>query len=113
MTSDGRVADEPLPGLPFLTGSEENRGPLFDLTHQPFEGRRAPIEGFESQGHKIGIPFAATKDSYPYAVPLFVRPDRRPADHHDARRGDGRGRPPRAGPGARRGRGPRGQRARP
>ena len=72
MTSDGRVADEPLPGLPFLTGSEENRGPLFDLTHQPFEGRRAPSEGFESQGHKIGIPFAATRDSYPYAVPLFV-----------------------------------------
>lgn len=71
-TSDGRVADEPLAGVPFLTGSEEGRGPLFDLTGQPFEGRRAAIEGFESQGHKIGIVGATTKDSYPSAVPLFV-----------------------------------------
>ena len=38
----------------------------------PFEGRRAPVEGFESQGHKIGIPFAVSTDTYPSAVPLFV-----------------------------------------
>jgi hypothetical protein len=58
--------------VPFLTGSEENRGPLFDLTGEPFEGRRAAVEGHESQGHKIGIPFAVSTDTYPSAVPLFV-----------------------------------------
>ncbi|MGH2955146.1 MAG: neutral/alkaline non-lysosomal ceramidase N-terminal domain-containing protein [Solirubrobacterales bacterium] len=71
-TAAGPVADGPLLGLPFLTGSEEGRGPLFDLTGIPFEGRRAPVEGFESQGHKIGVPFAISEDSYPTAVPLFV-----------------------------------------
>ena len=72
-TSDGPVADEPLAGVPFLTGSEENRGPLFDLTHDSYEGRRSPTTAYgEAQGHKLGIPFATTKDSYPSAVPLFV-----------------------------------------
>jgi hypothetical protein len=71
-TTDGRVADEPVAGVPFLTGSEENRGPLFDVTGVPFEGRRAAVAGFESQGHKIGIPFATSTDTYPSAVPLFV-----------------------------------------
>ncbi|HEY8000802.1 MAG TPA: neutral/alkaline non-lysosomal ceramidase N-terminal domain-containing protein [Solirubrobacterales bacterium] len=72
-TSDGRVADAPVAGIPFLTGSEENRGPLFDLTHVSLEGMRSPVTPFgEAQGHKEGIPFATTKDSYPSAVPLFV-----------------------------------------
>jgi hypothetical protein len=72
-TSDGRVADSPVAGIPFLTGSEENRGPLFDVTHVSFEGRRsATTPHGEAQGHKEGIPFATTKDSYPSAVPLFV-----------------------------------------
>ncbi len=72
-TSDGRVADSPVAGLPFLTGSEEGRGPLFDLTHTSLEGMRSPTTAFgEAQGHKAGIPFATTKDSYPSAVPLFV-----------------------------------------
>jgi len=66
----GRVADSPLPGLPFLTGSEEGRGPLFDLTGVPLEGIRAP-SSFGSQGHKVGIP-AASSDSIPRAVPLMV-----------------------------------------
>jgi hypothetical protein len=70
-TSAGRIGD-PLLGLPFLTGSEENRGPLFDVTGVPFEGRRAPIEAFESHGHKIGVPFALSAENYPTAVPLFV-----------------------------------------
>jgi hypothetical protein len=69
-TSAGRVASEPLAGVPFLTGSEEGRGPLFDLTQEPFEGYRSAV-GFESQGHKIGVP-AGGPDSYPRAVPLFV-----------------------------------------
>lgn len=73
MTSDGQVADSPLAGIPFLTGSEEGRGPLFDLTHQSLEGMRSPSEPFgHPQGHKLGIPFATTRDSYPAAVPLFV-----------------------------------------
>ena len=34
---------------------------------------RSPTTNFgEAQGHKAGIPFATTKDSYPTAVPLFV-----------------------------------------
>jgi neutral ceramidase len=71
-TSDGTVADSPVAGEPFLTGSEEGRGPLFDITQVSLEGDRSAIEGSEHQGHKIGIPFATTKDSYPTAVPLFV-----------------------------------------
>ena len=70
-TADGRVSSLPLPGVPFFTGSEENRGPLFDITGIPFEGQRAVLEGYESQGHKIGIP-GASKDTYPTAVPLFA-----------------------------------------
>ncbi len=70
-TSDGRVADSPVAGIPFLTGSEENRGPLFDVTHVSFEGMRSPTTAHgEAQGHKEGI--ALGKDSYPSAVPLFV-----------------------------------------
>jgi neutral ceramidase len=71
-TSDGAVADEPQAGAPFLTGSEEGRGPLYDITHQPLEGDRSPTENAPNQGHKLGIPFATTKDSYPSAVPLFL-----------------------------------------
>jgi len=65
-----RVADRPLPGLPFLTGSEEGRGPLFDVTRVPFEGRRSPT-GFDSHGHKIGVPAASTA-TVPNAVPLMA-----------------------------------------
>jgi neutral ceramidase len=69
---DGRkVSDEPVPGLPFLTGSEEERGPLFDITGVPFEDRRSPI-GFESQGHKIGFRGAASTETVPKAVPLMT-----------------------------------------
>jgi hypothetical protein len=69
-TSAGPVASSPMAGIPFLTGSEEGRGPLFDLTLEPLEGYRSPV-GFESQGHKIGVPIAGP-ESYPRAVPLFV-----------------------------------------
>jgi hypothetical protein len=70
-TSDGRVADSPVAGIPFLTGSEENRGPLFDVTHVSFEGMRSPTTAYgEAQGHKEGI--VLSTDSYPSAVPLFV-----------------------------------------
>jgi neutral ceramidase len=70
-TSDGPVADSPVAGIPFLTGSEENRGPLFDVTHVSFEGMRSPTTAYgEAQGHKEGI--VLSTDSYPSAVPLFV-----------------------------------------
>ena len=36
------VADSPVMGLPFLTGSEENRGPLFDVDGVEHEGDRLP-----------------------------------------------------------------------
>jgi hypothetical protein len=51
-TSEGPVDDQAKFGLPQLTGSEEGRGPLFDLTHIPFEGDTGPDTG-DPQGHKI------------------------------------------------------------
>jgi len=71
-TSDGVVADSPQAGEPFLTGSEEGRGPLYDVTRRSHEGDRSPTENAPNQGHKLGIPFATTKDSYPNAVPIFL-----------------------------------------
>jgi neutral ceramidase len=71
-TSDGTVADSPEAGEPFLTGSEEGRGPLYDITKRSHEGDRSPTENSPNQGHKLGIPFATTKDSYPNAVPIFL-----------------------------------------
>ena len=51
-TSQGPVDDKARFGLPQLTGSEEGRGPLFDITHVSFEGRTRPDLGNE-QDHKI------------------------------------------------------------
>ena len=51
----GRVAERSEVGIPFLTGSEEERGPLFDLTGVPFEGRRSEVDR-GAQGHKLGGP---------------------------------------------------------
>jgi neutral ceramidase len=65
------VSDEPVPGLPFLTGSEEERGPLYDITGVPFEDRRSAV-AFDSQGHKIGFRGAASTETVPTAVPLFT-----------------------------------------
>ena len=67
-TEGGNVADYAMVGFPFLTGSEEERGPLFDITHESFEGRRNPLP-VPGQGHKEGIPLSA--DSVPKAVPLM------------------------------------------
>jgi hypothetical protein len=68
----GRVASEPMAGIPFLTGSEEGRGPLFDLTGIPLEGSVAPVSAFESQGHKVGVPGVTSTDTVPQAVPLMT-----------------------------------------
>jgi hypothetical protein len=51
-TSQGPTDTHAKFGLPQLTGSEEGRGPLFDLTHTPFEGDTGPDTG-DPQGHKI------------------------------------------------------------
>jgi hypothetical protein len=67
-TQGGRVADRPEVGLPFLTGSEEERGPLYDLTRQHFEGVRSPVAA-GPHGHKIFVPFAS---DVPTAVPLLA-----------------------------------------
>jgi neutral ceramidase len=69
MTEGGPVADYAMIGMPFLTGSEEERGPLFDITRVPFEGTRNPLP-VPGQGHKNGIPLGA--DSVPKAVPLMA-----------------------------------------
>ena len=66
-TEGGAVADYAMIGFPFLTGSEEERGPLFDVTHVPFEGMRNPLP-VPGQGHKQGIPLDAS--TVPKAVPL-------------------------------------------
>jgi neutral ceramidase len=63
------VADYPMIGIPFLTGSEEERGPLFDVTGVAFEGRRNPLP-VPGQGHKEGIPL--NEEDVPKAVPLMT-----------------------------------------
>ena len=66
-TAAGPVDDRAVVGMPFLTGSEENRGPLFDVTGVPFEGSRLPA-GVGPQGVKIqAVPDTG---AFPTAVPL-------------------------------------------
>ena len=67
-TEGGAVAEQPEVGIPFLTGSEEERGPLHDITQQPLEGRRAPVE-LGPHGNKIYPPGAS---GAPGAVPLVA-----------------------------------------
>lgn len=68
--SGGRVAADPLMGLPFLTGSEENRGPLYDETGVSFEGDRLPVDD-GPQGRKVGA-LGPPEADFPHAVPLMV-----------------------------------------
>jgi neutral ceramidase len=66
----GPVATTPNVGAPFLTGSEEGRGPLFDVTHFNQEGLRLPVD-VGPQGDKLqalGPPVA----DFPNIVPLMV-----------------------------------------
>ena len=65
-TDVGPVDDKSVIGLPLLTGSEEGRGPLYDETHVPFEGRTAPVAA-GPQGDKVQV--LASSD-VPQAVPL-------------------------------------------
>lgn len=69
-TAAGAVADSAVVGLPFITGSEENRGPLYDETGVPFEGYRLPAPS-GPHGYKIhAIPDPG--GAFPTAVPLTV-----------------------------------------
>lgn len=65
-TPDGAADSKAVTGLPLFTGSEEGRGPLYDETHVPFEGRTGPDRG--AQGDKIQV----TEGGVPQAVPLFA-----------------------------------------
>ena len=56
-------------GLPFFTGSEEERGPLFDVTGEHFEGRRSPAS-VGPHGHKLGV--EGIPGEVPQAVPLLA-----------------------------------------
>ena len=49
------MASQSAVGMPFLTGSEEERGPLFDITGEHFETRRLPVDPGDAHGHKIRL----------------------------------------------------------
>jgi neutral ceramidase len=65
----GNVASDPAVGMPFFTGSEEERGPLYDVTHEHFEGRRNPV-ALGPHGHKAGV--EGVPGDVPHAVPLLA-----------------------------------------
>jgi hypothetical protein len=68
-----QVDDHSELGQPFLTGSEEERGPLYDMTGDHYEDTRSPVDR-GPQGHKIGGPLG----DVPNRVPLLaVRVGRR------------------------------------
>src|SRR5829696_1410519 len=67
----GQVADQSQVGLPFLTGSEEERGPLFDITGEEFEGRTNPIDTGGPQGDKLSAPGVGT-GGVPNRLPLLA-----------------------------------------
>jgi hypothetical protein len=74
-TAGGAVSMTATPGLPLFTGSEEGRGPLYDITQVPFEGKAAPADfpPDPAQGHKIVVPTGYfSPGSAPKAVPLTV-----------------------------------------
>jgi hypothetical protein len=67
-TAAGPVANKGAFGLAEFTGSEEGRGPLFDITHEPFEGQHLPV-GAGPQGDKEQAPIDL---DVPAAVPLMT-----------------------------------------
>lgn len=64
------VDDKGVVGLPFLTGSEEARGPLYDETQDNYEGRRLPV-GVGPQSRKIQAVQPPVGD-FAKAFPLIV-----------------------------------------
>jgi neutral ceramidase len=68
---DGHVASMAVLGLPQITGSEEGRGPLYDITHQAYEGQRNPVDLGGDQGHKL-LETADTGGDIPRGAPLMA-----------------------------------------
>jgi neutral ceramidase len=68
-TADGIVASDPVFGIAEVTGSEEGRGPLYDLTGISMEGHHAPVDN-GPQGDKI--PFPTGRPNVPQAVPMMA-----------------------------------------
>jgi hypothetical protein len=68
-TPFGPLADHAVFGLPYLTGSEEGRGPLFQATGDIYEGRRldAPLD---AQGVKLEARGDPDRTLEPTGVPL-------------------------------------------
>jgi neutral ceramidase len=66
-TATGRVATSGKEGVPFVTGSEEGRGPLYDITHVSLEGTTSPIPDPE-QGNKVVAPVGDPPPAVPFAV---------------------------------------------
>jgi hypothetical protein len=69
-TSEGKSDSTAVFGLGEFTGSEEGRGPLYDLTGVPFEGDRSPLDD-PTQGHKLQV-IRESEGSVPKAVPLMA-----------------------------------------
>jgi neutral ceramidase len=69
-TSAGNVDSTAVLGLAEFTGSEEGRGPLYDVTGVPFEGDTSPAS-LGDQGHKLQV-VRDTGGSFPKAVPLMA-----------------------------------------
>ncbi len=67
-TASGPVDDEPKLGLAEFTGSDEARGPLYDVTRVPFEGRTAPVSS-GPQGNKLIVELPL---DVPQAAPISV-----------------------------------------
>lgn len=79
-TSAGHaLGTDPVTGLSLFTGSEEGRGPLYDITGQVngtnFEGDHAPADNpVDGQGDKIEVrtQFPGQNSSFPGVLPLTV-----------------------------------------
>jgi hypothetical protein len=67
-TATGKVSEKGVEGLGFLTGSEEGRGPLYDITGVSFEGRKNPFVD-PVQGNKVQVTGAGNP---PVAVPVSL-----------------------------------------
>jgi neutral ceramidase len=66
----GEPADtSPIMGFPFFTGSEEARGPLFDVDHVNHEGDRLPADA-GPQGRKIPAAQRPVSD-FPSSLPIL------------------------------------------
>ena len=68
-TEGGATDSHAVVGLPLFTGSEEGRGPLYDETKTPFEGRKSALDA-GPQGHKMQV--TDSTGSVPQAVPLVA-----------------------------------------